>query len=302
MIWAQSDVPLLRPQLVPDYDFTGPLGGDDIILPTTSGGVDFTGSYQQNVTFAYQVLEGRNGGDLTGGTHDVTMRVVGLYDPTTAANVNGPDAGYVAHDQAAAWEAAYDGTTVDGLEAQGLQQVYVQCDSVDDVDQVAVAARQLGFNNTVTFYHITQQLPQVFTLVRLLVYVMTGALAVVCLSVGLSVGGSFSRTRRHEIGLLRSLGWRRRDVFWAAWAELGLLGLSVGVVVTLGGCLVGLVGVLAIGGADVWGITLPRRPFLPGVPEAVMGLVLPTVCLWAASATRLVRASGMPPDTALRDT
>jgi len=301
ILWAQSDVPLLQPKLLPQFDSSGPLASGQVILPENADGVDFRSYYNQDVSFSYQALTGRDGSNMTGTTEQITLKVVGLYDPATASNLNGPNAAYVVDDLAATLASAYDGVDIDSYRSQGLMpQVYVQCDSVGNVNSVASDVRDLGLSGIVTFYNLAQQLPQAIVLVRLLGYVVAGVLGIVSLSVGLSIGSSFSSTRRFEVGLLRSLGWSKRDVFWTLWLELGLLGAAVSVIVVVVGTIIGAVCGLAVGDTTVFGLTLPGGVVLPGLMQVLVGLLVPTLCLWIGSVLRLLHAAALAPDTAMR--
>lgn len=152
-----------------------------------------------------------------------------------------------------------------------------------------------------SMYSVLNQLPQALNLLRMVGYLMAALLAVLCLIMGASIGSSYASTRKRIIGLLRAVGWSRRRVLLASVMELVLLGLLPGVLMVLLALLLALAFTTGFSGQELIGLRVDQVSVVPPLVWILSALVGPALALVLGALPRLVRATSVPPDEALRD-
>jgi ABC-type lipoprotein export system ATPase subunit/ABC-type antimicrobial peptide transport system permease subunit len=130
------------------------------------------------------------------------------------------------------------GTAAQGPRGFLYDQVIVQAQTQADVKPLAQRISKMGYG-TQTFQSIIDSLHQVFLIVQSILGVI-GGIALVVAGLGIAnvmIVAVLERTR--EIGVLKAIGARRRDVRRMFLAESLIIGIVGGLVGLLGGYLVG---------------------------------------------------------------
>ena len=299
IVWATATAPEMVPTCLTQYPC--PLTVDDhsIILPASADGVDLTALAGTDVSFSYEQMVSQQGNAIQGTTKDVTLHVVGLYDPNDA-KVDGQAAAFVSLANATAWEAAYKGMTSEQLVATGYDQIFVKADSAENTHAIVAQLTQMGIPS-MSYYALTHQMPQAFRLLQSLSLVLGFALLLVCVIVGTSLGSSIALSRRRIVGLLKAVGWTTPQVTRSLTGEVALLGEVVGIVALVVGLVFGWLVDATLGGRVVAGVTVPSSFAFPSLWWLAGCLFGPMLATALGALPRILRTARTPPDEALRD-
>jgi putative ABC transport system permease protein len=118
---------------------------------------------------------------------------------------------------------------------------------------------------------------------------------------GSAIGASFVRQRTREIGLLKAIGFRRRQVFTIFLAEAVMVGVSAAVLAVVAGNVLSAAGAAAMRRSDQYRAVLSGGVALPGVIWDVLVLVVPTCGIVIGAFLPAKRAANLEPAVALRD-
>ena len=153
---------------------------------------------------------------------------------------------------------------------QGYDTVYVQVSSVEQVDRIEDQINQSGF----TAYSIQSQLRQLNLLFSAIQAVLGAVGGVALLVAGFGIANAmimaiYERTR--EIGLMKAVGARNREIMAIFLTEAGLIGMFGGIAGAAIGWLLGKgVGLIAqaylrsvISQADTGGTAIPNLIYTP---------------------------------------
>ncbi len=172
-----------------------------------------------------------------GGAKSATLRVVGINEDSPRSET-GQDTMYVSFGDLESWVAAGYGETPDDLRTHGYDQVAVFATQSTAVPAITAAIQKMGFRATDLQARLAE-LPRLALLAQIVGYatlLIVGLLIVLNTS---SIVAAFIRQRRREIGLLKAIGFRDRDILLILLMEQVVSGLIlsvVGVVVGLGLC------------------------------------------------------------------
>lgn len=130
--------------------------------------------------------------------------------------------------------------------------------------------------------------------------ILGALLAIFCVGIGLSLGGTWSSLRRWDVGVLAALGWSRARILGSYTAEVAIVGLVVGLAASVLGCLASMLLGLGLAGRDVFGAEFAGGPAVPPTSWLAAVIVGIPLALVLGSAPRVLRLAGLPPDVALR--
>ncbi len=224
------------------------------------------------------------------------LRVVGTYDPSY--QVDGRDVAYLSLGDDEALAAGLGGVSVKRFRGRdGFDSASIVATDEAAVPHILAAVQGLGLAAT-TLQQQYEELPTVLTLARVLGSAL-GVLLLIVIGVAAATQTALSvRSRWTEIGVLRAVGYGRRDTIVAFAVEAVIAtvaGVALGVVLclplSLG--LVQLLGATA-GEAHLTSSSLPT----PGPVALFALLTLVAGCLGALFAAR--RAARLDPSTVLR--
>lgn len=283
-----------RPPMVAPRGPVPRLRRGDVLLPARTEDSDLRSVLGRTIVFDSQRATGI--GEGTGARYK--LRVVGLYDPKFQAD--GQDVAYIT---------TYDDVRL-AAEANGLSPKEFQRRSGFDtaevvvrrgssVDTVLARVQRLGLPATTLSQRLTA-LPTLLSLGRDLGRLMAIVLLVMVVVTTAGQTASAVRTRRSEIGVLRSVGYGRLPVMAAFTVEA--------VVTALGAIALGVAGSLALsavvgrvlrdqldqGATLLPGLTLPAAEPLAVVVAATV------VSTMLGAGTAAVRAARLDPSLALR--
>ncbi len=225
--------------------------------------------------------------------------IVGLYDPSVQG-VDGPEAVYGTESLVVRWVNAATGHSMAWAEENyTFPTAYITLTSIDasiafmsDVSAAGYSPTSLsamlgGVSNTQAFLDALRPM-------------LTGVLGVALVFIGWGTASAFVAARRSEVGVLRALGWARREVGWAFTAQFAAQGALVGGI----GAALALAGTAvlsSLGKLTLFGVPLEARLDAPFLWQLV-GLVVGAVCCFSLAALVPVwRVSSIAPDDVLRD-
>jgi ABC-type lipoprotein export system ATPase subunit len=212
-------------------------------------------------------------------------------EATVTAVTGGPNVSYVAYAQGTAWVRQAAGTG-----AVTYPGATVIATSSGGVNALSKRISALGYGVT-TLSSILKSVQSVFSVIETGLGAVGGIALVVA---GLMIGVVMSMSvleRRREIGILRAVGARRRDVSRLFLAEAGVIGLAGGVVgVGLGFVGATIANAVLSSAASGLGDLVAIPPWL-----VVLGLCFGAAVAIIAGAIPASHAAGMNPVDALRD-
>jgi len=299
IVWATATAPEMVPTCLAQYVCPPTVDDHSIILPASADGIDLTALAGTDVSFSYEQMASQDGNAIQGVTKDVTLHVVGLYDPNDA-KVDGQAAAFVSLANATAWEAAYKGITSEQLVTTGYDQIFVKADSAEDTHVIVAQLTQMGIPS-MSYYALTHQMPQAFRLLQSLSLILGFALLLVCVIVGTSLGSSIALSRRRIVGLLKAVGWTTPQVTKSLTGEVALLGAAVGIVALVVGLVFGWLVDATLGGHAVAGVTVPSAFAFPSGWWLAGCLFGPMLATSLGALPRVLKTARIPPDEALRD-
>lgn len=291
---------LARPSVLPPLkasvrDNVFPLKPGEIVLPASADGEDLTKLLGKTVTAEYtrRTSEGQGTGATT------HVKVVGISDPEW--QLDGPSAAHAALSDVTAWAAARVGQTpAHFLKTQGYNSVTVVAKSEAQVGPVLsrlTAAKYFA----VSVRDRVAELPGILGLFQWLSKGLLALLAVVGVLAGLGIGGAVIRTRTREVGVLRTLGYTRSEVFRSFSTEIGILALTAGILSAVLGMLVGGGSALALSTLEEFQQQLPGDWAFPPAWQLAATVVLSAVAVMVGALRPLWRAAKLDPVTVLRD-
>ena len=282
-----SRPPMLHPKgAVPE------LRKGEVLLPDAAQGsalAPLVGSEQE---FETQRATGEGEGEGAG----YGLKIVGTYDPSY--QVDGRDVAYLSLPDVDELAAAGSGVSVKRFRSDlGYDSARVVAADEASVERILGAVQGLGLAAT-TLQQQYEALPTVLTLTRVLGSALGILLLIVIGSVAATQTALSVRSRWTEIGVLRAVGYGRRDTVLAFAVEAVLAtvaGVLLGVLLCLplGMALVAVLGDTAAQ-AHLSGGELPA----PGPVALFALLTLAAGCLGALFAAR--RAARLDPSTVLR--
>jgi putative ABC transport system permease protein len=282
-----SRPPMIRPKgAVPE------LRRGDVLLPDSAQGSRLASLIGTTQEFETQRATGP--GEGTGAGYK--LRVVGTYDPSY--QVDGRDIAYLALPDDEALAAGLGGTSVKRFLSQnGFDSASIVATDEAAVPHILAAVQGLGLAAT-TLQQQYEQLPTVLDLARVLGSAL-GVLLIIVIGTAAAAQTALSvRSRWSEIGVLRAVGYGRRDTILAFAVEAvfaTVLGVVLGVVLCLPLSL-GLVHLLGQTATEAH-LTSSSLP-TPGPVALFALLTLVAGCLGALFAAR--RAARLDPSTVLR--
>ncbi|MFJ2818243.1 ABC transporter permease [Streptomyces sp. NPDC087294] len=291
---------LARPSVLPPLkesvrDKVFPLKQGEIVLPATVDGEDLSDLLGKTVTAEYTRRTSQNQG--TGATAHV--KVVGISDPQW--QLDGPSAAHAAPSEVQAWAAARAGeSTGHFLATEGYNSATVVAKSQDQVSSILKALTTEKYF-AVSVRDRVSELPGILGLFQWLSKGLLALLAVVGVLAGLGIGGAVIRTRTREVGVLRTLGYTRSEVFCAFFTEIGILALATGVLSAALGAVLGGSSAVALATLEEFQQQLPGGWVFPPVWQLTATVVLSVAAVLIGALRPLWRAAALDPVTVLRD-
>jgi putative ABC transport system permease protein len=198
----------------------------EVVLPASADGVDLHRLLGQTVHLTYTVAATTNSGT----TKDVTLRVVGLSDPTY--QVDGPLTGYASLPLVTGLAADRAGVPVSVLVgSHGYEKVLVVTRTPGDVGVVVQDLQRRGIH-AVSVLQELDALPGVISLIRMVTAALYAALVLVGLIAAVTVTHTLCRQRAVDVAILKAYGWQRRRIQTVLTAEAAAVcaaALTVGV-------------------------------------------------------------------------
>lgn len=293
---ASNIVPGEVPPLVQAVrDQVLPLAENEILLPSRMDGAPTPHAPGETVVVEYTVRTGPASGE---GRQD-ELTVVGLFDDSFQPQ--GLNVAYVADTKVRSWLEFRQGLEPGQLGTEvGYDAIVVIAIESALVPAVASELRGRGYSVTDLQARLAQ-VPGVVGLVQIAGWLMLGMVAVLTLVAASSTVGVYVRQRRPEVGLLKAVGYRNRDVLSVLLGEAAVIGIvAAALAVILGIALsIGATAILAqiegvseaLGGAVL-------------LPSALACLVQGATVVAAATAGAVVpaaQAARMEPALALRE-
>ncbi|MDX2562250.1 FtsX-like permease family protein [Streptomyces sp. TX20-6-3] len=291
---------LARPSVLPPLkaaarDKVFPLKPGEIVLPATADGEDLTDLLGKTVTAEYTRRTSESQG--TGATTRVT--VVGISDPNW--QLDGPSAAHAAPAQVETWAAARAGESPRRfLDTQGYTGATVVAATEGQVEQV-VAKLTAEKYFAVSVRDRVAELPGILGLFQWLSKGLLALLAVVGVLAGLGIGGAVVRTRTREVGVLRTIGYTRAEVFRSFATEIGILALAAGAVAAVLGALIGGGAALGLATMEEFSAHLPGGWVSPPLWQLAATVLLSAAAILVGALRPLRRAAALDPVTVLRD-
>ena len=297
--WATPRVPWVQPRLTTTAPGVAPdhvLAGDEVYLPDTHLGSNTRTLLGKQVTIQYTKATGPSQGEAA----MAVVRVIGLFDNSTPG-ADGESAMYVSDALSRTLLCAQLGLPSNGSVPDGYAYptVYVKVWSTRDVAGVQTALVRMGYSAQ-SLAARAQQLPAVLELAARMNDILGALLAIFCIGIGLSLGGTWSSLRRWDVGVLAALGWSRARILGSYTAEVAIVGLVVGLGASGLGCLASMLLGLGLAGRDVFGAEFAGGPAVPATSWLAAVIVGMPLALVVGSAPRVLRLAGLPPDVALR--
>ncbi|WP_309049906.1 ABC transporter permease [Streptomyces sp.] len=223
----------------------------------------------------------------------------GISDPSW--QLDGPSAAHAAPAQVEAWAAARAGESPQRyLASQGYAGATVVASTENQVEQV-VASLTAEKYFAVSVRDRVAELPGIPGLFQWLSKGLLALLAVVGVLAGLGIGGAVIRTRTREVGVLRTIGYTRAEVFRSFATEIGILALAAGAVAAVLGALIGGGAALVLATLEEFNPHLPGGWIFPPLWQLVATVLLSAVAILIGAMRPLRRAAALDPVTVLRD-
>lgn len=227
------------------------------------------------------------------------LRVVGINQETSLSEL-GQDTMYVSFADLETWVSAGYGETVSDLQAHGYDQVVVFATHSDSVPALTAAIQKMGYRATDLQARLAE-LPRLAVLAQIVGY---ATLLIVGLLIALntsSLVAAFVRQRRREIGLLKAIGFRDRDVFLILLMEQAISA----VLLALAGVFVGLVlcfiaTQMLIANPQI-SASIGATTVFPSLTSIGLAAAIIIVATAVGALVPAVRASRLDPAVALRD-
>lgn len=290
-VWATPVIPGLMPKMLLGAIPEAGLRESDIVLPHKVPGGTLDHLLGKTVTMEFTALVTRSMGEPV----RKQFHVVAISDNDVPGRA-GEQPSYVSD---AALRAIYQRSGLGAAQPQSYQTAYVRVRRPSDVPAVQKRLSEQGFGVQSVAVQM-RSLGGLFATLRTTATGLTVVLALFCLAFGASIGSSWVRQRRREIGLLRSLGWSSRRVAYSIFGGLGLTGAVVGLIGCLVGVVASLVGTAVVAATEV--DLLPIDPWqAPPWHDIALVLMGVPLCMCLGGAVSAWRASRLDPDEALRD-
>ena len=179
-------------------------------------------------------------------------------------------------------------------------RAFVIADSTSTVNGVAKEALSHGYGAT-SLSALVTAIPATQLFVQGLKSVLLGLLVLFLIVVAASLGSSVFASRKSEIGLLRAIGWLRREIFASFVVQFAVLGLIVGIVgMGLGALTLAVLSAVART-ATVIGISLSPSLGLQGWLTLLVLALAPAVIFVVITGIPIARLARIAPDDVLRD-
>ncbi|MER5974447.1 FtsX-like permease family protein [Streptomyces sp. NPDC002055] len=260
-----ADLPVVKGKIPPR------LGKNQVILPASAQGTDFTSSLGRSVTFGYT----RATGAESGTTALMKLEIVALYDPSW--QVDGPGVAYLSEETAAHLAAARAGQKPAVFRAKdGAQSATVVVSHQKQVSGATKALQDDGFSASPVSDRV-RQLPGLFGAADIAMRMGVVALALAAIGLGGVRAADSARARLSQFATLRILGSGRPELRRILLGEAVLTGAVAGLVGVLIGT--GLSAVLAAPLSDMLGLPISVTDALPGPGWAAATLLLPVIGL-----------------------
>ncbi|MEW2431956.1 ABC transporter permease [Micromonospora sp. NPDC047644] len=296
-LWATPRMPAGQPPIVassrPDLMT---LTGDEAVLPAHLAGADLEGLIGKRVTVEYTRRVAAEAGEAA----YLDLQIVGVYNEAIGGR-DGPTAIYLSQETVLAMAAAREGVTPESFGRNlGYPKVIVEVSDSEMVPDTQQKLSDQGYNAS-SIQSQLDALPPAMNFLRILGQLITGALLLMCLLAGLSIGAGLVRARLRQIGLLKALGFsdmRVARLFAMELAAFGVLATSIGL-------LVGGIGFLVVqyrlAGETFLDVPMAETMAFPASTRVAALLLAPAIAMLAGAVYPLWRAARVPPDLALRD-
>lgn len=294
--WLMPRFPWSQPPVTVGVDGRGEgeLQPGEVLMPSTSMGVDM-----RPLVGATLDVEYTRRVDAGQGVPEVMqLTVVGLYD-ASSPRMAGEGAAYVGQEDFVRVFGALLGAPSGALPSDVVfPRAWVKARTVGEANSVAREVGAAGFY--VQSGGGVESLAPALVLLRQANNVGALLLGLFGLGIGAALSGTWAQLRRWDVGLLASMGWSRLLILRAYAAELGLVGLVVGLSAALVAWGVSAAMSLMLRGHTLLGLQLGEGlallpwPWLVGVAAAV------PVVFMVGALPRLWLLIGTRPDDALR--
>lgn len=287
-IWATPHIPGREIDIIEGAMPEDGLDPGEIIVPHDVPGGTLDSLVGDTVTLQFTEITGEGQGEA----RDIELTVIATHDNSVPGR-DGTTPGYL--EFAFLVELQDERGAADDSGTYDIAFVYVT-DS-DNVPAVQSELADLGFG----VQSMMDQVPGLdglFSVLSGLTWAMLAVMVILSLILGSTIGASWAKNRRRDIGLLKAIGWNGSRIARALGLEFIALGIWVGVVGTALGIAASLT-VTAVASMMTTGIpvnawTLPDW-WLVGV-----GLIIMPICLLLGGLPQALRAARVDADVALR--
>lgn len=243
----------------------------------------------------------RRGLDGNGaGQEELPLRVTGLYDDSVPG-LDDPNSAYTTNDTLVSLLALSQGATEAWItRTYAFPSAYVRVDSLDAVTPTVIALRDDGFGAT-SVTTILRGTTGTANLLSALGWLLGLALIGVVSLTGWSMARSMVTARRGEVGVLRAIGWRSREIAVTFLLQMAAAGAVLGA--ASAGLAAVLVAGLAVLGPDLTVVGIRLRPQLTSTDLLWLGttLLLPMIAFGLAGFLPVMRSAHTAPDEILRE-
>ncbi|MGR8009304.1 ABC transporter permease [Streptomyces hypolithicus] len=244
---------------------------NQVVLPASAQGTDFTSLLGKPVTFGYTKATGADSGT----TAEIKLEIVALYDPSW--QVDGPGVAYLSEETAAQLAAARAGQKPDTFRAKdGAQSATVVVGHQKQVTAATKALQDDGFSASPVSDRV-RQLPGLFGAADAAMRIGVVVLALAAIGLGAVRAADSARARLSQFAILRILGSGRPELRQILLGEAVLTGAVAGLVGVLVGT--GLSALLVGPLSDMLGLPISLTDALPGPGWAAAALLLPVIGL-----------------------
>lgn len=241
----------------------------------------------------------RLGDDGTGFGVDGSVTVVGVYDDEIAG-IDGPHVAYGVDDMVLELLGSSRGHSLSWMNDNfAYPKAFVVLDDAAELSGFVEKIRDEGYSPTSLASMLTG-VSSAQSFLNGLQPVLIALLVLQLVVVGWSTSSAFVSARRGEVGVLRALGWRPREIVGTFVAQFAAQGAVVGIAGAVL-ALLAAVFVASRGGLDVLGI-----PLSVTIGGALFGrlaiIVAGTIgCFVLAAALPVRRAAAVEPDEVIRE-
>lgn len=237
--------------------------------------------------------------DGSGEGVDRTVLVTGIFDDEIAG-IDGPHVAYGVDEMVLELVGASRGHTLDWMNDNfAYPKAYVVLDRAGDLPAFVEVMRDEGYSPTSLASMLTG-VSSAQSFLAGLQPVLSGVLLLQLIVVGWTTSSAFVSARRGEVGVLRALGWRSREVVGTFIAQSAAQGALVGVTGAAVALLVAAI-VNAQPQAEVFGIALHVSIDGAHVLRLLVLVVGTTVCFVLGAAAPVRRAARVEPDEVIRE-